>query len=162
MKAERARIANQIEKLGPEGLKEVERKLDAAKEDHGKPIPTEILTSFPIPDVKSICWIPVQTLQEPGIERRANPRIASMNGELQKHIESDGEPLPFFVEYNHVEVHSICISFSLFIQTLPSPTSFVFMHFSHWINCPITFVLICLPTSLPFSLFRLSGKMESD
>jgi hypothetical protein len=90
-KAEKARIANQVEKLGPEGLKEVERKLEAAKADNTKPIPTGVLTSFPVPDVKSISWIPVQSVQEPGEGRKANPYISSTNGELQRHIESDGE-----------------------------------------------------------------------
>ena len=67
-KTEQARIANQVEKLGPEGLKEAERKLEAAKKDHNKRIPEEVLTSFVVPDVKSIYWIPVQTVQEPGGE----------------------------------------------------------------------------------------------
>ena len=108
-KAEKARIAKQIETLGPEGLKEAERKLIAAKEENNKPIPPEILTSFPIPDVKSISWIPVQTVQEPGIGRAFNPhtQAVSTNGELQKHIESDGEPLPFFVGYDHVEASTL-------------------------------------------------------
>jgi Zn-dependent M16 (insulinase) family peptidase len=115
---ENARIANQIKKLGPEGLKEVERKLETAKEDNNKTIPMEMLTSFPVPDVKSIFCIPVQTVQEPGIGRSLNPRIVSTNGELQKHIESDGDPLPFFVEYDHVEACILFLSshLSLFFQ----------------------------------------------
>jgi hypothetical protein len=102
-KTEKARIADQVEKLGPEGLKEAERRLEAAKAENSKPIPTDILTSFPIPDVKSIFWLPVQSVQEPGKGRKANPHGTSTDGELQKHIESDRKALPFFVEYDHVE-----------------------------------------------------------
>ena len=120
-KAEKARIENQVENLGPEGLKEAEQKLEAAREDNSKPIPTEILTSFPIPDVKSISWIPVQTVQEPGIGRGVNPHAVSTNGELQKHIESDGEPLSFFVEYDHVEACTLSFSSILrFKKNLPT------------------------------------------
>ena len=101
--AEQTRIANQVEKLGPEALKELERKLEAAKKENSIPMPTEVLNSFAVPDVKSIFWIPVQTVQEPGNGRNLNSYVASTNGELQKHIESDGKPLSFFVEYDHVE-----------------------------------------------------------
>ena len=115
-KEEKARIANRVEKLGPEGLKEVERKLETVKEDSTKTLPTEILTSFPVPDVKSIFSIPVQSVQEPGIGRRLNPRIqVSANEELQRHIESDGEPLPFFVQYDHVEACTLFLSSYLFL-----------------------------------------------
>ena len=62
--AEKARIADLVSRLGPEGLEEAERKLEAATKDHRRSIPPDILTSFPIPDVKGISWIPVQTVQE--------------------------------------------------------------------------------------------------
>jgi hypothetical protein len=144
-RTEKARIASQIEKLGPEGLKEVERKLEEAKADHNKPIPTDILTSFPVPDVKSINWIPVQSVQEPGMGRKANPHASSTDGELQKHIELDGKPLPFFVEYDHVEACTLSL-YSILISddfvSSHSPTLLVSMLFSHWLSCPITFALI--------------------
>ena len=100
--AEKARIAAQVKKLGPKGLVKVTKELDAAKAEHDKPIPTEILTAFPVPDVKSISWIPVQSVQERGKGRTPAKQVAS--SELSKHIESDGSPLPFFVEYDHVKV----------------------------------------------------------
>lgn len=98
---ETARIAAQVEKLGPEGLKDAEKLLEEAKAEHDKPIPTEILTAFPIPDVKSISWIPVQSLQETGKGRQSTPSKATP---LADFIKSDGQDLPFFVQYDHVEV----------------------------------------------------------
>jgi hypothetical protein len=104
-KNEKARIAAQIERLGPEGLKEAEVELEVAKAEHERAVPTEILTSFPVPDVKSISWLSVQSVQEPGIGR--NPvHWASASSPLSKYIDSDGKLLPFFVEYDHVEVCS--------------------------------------------------------
>ena len=99
---EKARIAEQVTKLGPEGLKEAERVLQAALAENGLPIPIETLTSFPVPDVKNISWIPVQSVQEPG--RGRPPASTSKNSGLYKRIDEDGSQLPFFVEYDHVEV----------------------------------------------------------
>lgn len=101
-KTEKARIAAQVKKLGPEGIAKATKELEEAKAEHEKPIPTEILTAFPVPDVKSISWIPVQSVQEPGKGRHATQPPA--NSELFKHINSDGSQLPFFVEYDHVKV----------------------------------------------------------
>lgn len=102
---EKVRIAKQKECLGPEGLQKAELELEAAKKDHDKEIPTKILTDFPVPSVKSIVWIPVQSLQEVGTSAGRQKTIAQTNNdELTKIIQADGSPLPFFVQYDHVEV----------------------------------------------------------
>ena len=105
---EKARVAAQKERLGPDGLAACERELEAAKKEHESEISSEILTSFPVPDVKSIAWIPVQSVQEKH-GRSAAARAAPNNAELARHIEQDGTPLPFFVQYDHVKVCSISI-----------------------------------------------------
>ena len=104
-KDEKARIAAQVERLGPEGLKKAEVELEAAKAEHGKTVPKEIMNSFPVPDVKSISWLSVQSVQEPGIGRKPVDWAAA-SSPLSKYIDSDGESLHFFVEYDHVEVCS--------------------------------------------------------
>ena len=111
-KDEKARIAAQVERLGPEGLKKAEVELEVAKAEHGKVVPTDIITSFPLPDVKSISWLSVQSVQEPGIGRRP-VHWTSASSPLSKYIDSDGELLPFFVEYDHVEV---CFDSPIFLQ----------------------------------------------
>jgi hypothetical protein len=111
-KDEKTRVATQVERLGPEGLRKAEVELEVAKAEYGKAVPTDILTSFPVPDVKSISWLSVQSVQEPGIGR--NPvHWASASSPLSKYIDSDGELLPFFVQYDHVEV---CSDGSIFLQ----------------------------------------------
>jgi Zn-dependent M16 (insulinase) family peptidase len=102
-KAENARITTQIEELGPSGLKKAEEELDEAKAEHDRPIPSDLLTSFPVPDVKSISWIAVQSLQERG-KGRPSPSRAGIMQALAKHVQSDGTELPFFVQYDHVQV----------------------------------------------------------
>lgn len=100
---EKVRIAKQIESLGPEGLKKAATLLESSKAENDKPIPKEVLTSFPVPDVKGISWIPVQSVQEPGSGRESFS-LVTHSPELSKHVENDGSPLPFFVQYDSVKV----------------------------------------------------------
>lgn len=46
-KDEKARVAEQKAKFGEEGLKKLQEELDAAKQESDKPIPEEMLTTFP-------------------------------------------------------------------------------------------------------------------
>ncbi|KAI9572885.1 Metalloenzyme, LuxS/M16 peptidase-like protein [Boletus coccyginus] len=102
---EKARLEAQVERLGREGLAKAGQELEAAKAEHELPIPKETLTSFPVPDVKSISWIPVKSVQELGKGRSATSR-PSLQSDLEKHIESDGEPLPMFVQSDFVGIHA--------------------------------------------------------
>jgi hypothetical protein len=92
-----------VETFGSDGLERAKLTLEMAKAEHDKPVPQDILTSFPVPNVKSISWIPVQSVQERGIGR-SHPSTAMSSTELSRHIENDGSALPFFVQYDHVEV----------------------------------------------------------
>ncbi|KAH7931086.1 hypothetical protein BV22DRAFT_1027850 [Leucogyrophana mollusca] len=115
---EKARIAAQVAKLGPTGLAQAEKELEAAKAEHEKPIPTEILTSFPVPDVKSISWIPVQSVQEKG-RGRSPPSKSPAQSQLAKHIESDGTPLSVFVQYDHVKSDFVAVHAFFSLAKLP-------------------------------------------
>ena len=102
---EKARIAKQCETLGPEGLKKAESELEDAKKEHDREIPKTILTDFPVPDVKSIAWIPVQSLQEAGAKPGRKEAVAQPASEdLKRALDADGPALPFFVQYDHVKV----------------------------------------------------------
>jgi hypothetical protein len=138
---EKSRIAAQIERLGPDGLKKAEVELEMAKAEHGKAVPTDILTSFPVPDVKTISWLSVQSFQEPGIGRK--PQWASATSPLSKYIGSDGKSLPFFVEYDHVEV---CFDSPTFLQ---QELIFLFsLHQSDFVSVHGLFSLAKLPNHL--------------
>ncbi|KAF8832423.1 hypothetical protein HHX47_DHR1001921 [Lentinula edodes] len=114
-KDEKKRLAAQVKRLGPEGIKAAAKELEEAKAEHDKPIPTEVLTQFQIPSVKSISWIPVQSVQQKGRGRSALPTPSS--SDLAKIIASDGDELPFFVQYDHVEVDTFFQISSYFILT---------------------------------------------
>lgn len=110
-KDEKARIAAQVKSLGPEGLAKAEKLLEDAKAEHDKPIPTDVISAFPVPDVNTITWINVQSVQEPGKGR--SPSAQKNDTPLSKHIGQDGETLPFFVQYDHVQAS--CVDWALFL-----------------------------------------------
>ncbi|CCM05163.1 uncharacterized protein FIBRA_07372 [Fibroporia radiculosa] len=117
---EKARIAAQKDRLGPDGLAQAEKELEEAKQEHDREIPTDILTSFPVPDVKSISWIPVQSLQEVGEGKGRKKTVPqSGNAELAKHVTSDGQPVPFFVQYDHVQSDFVTINAYFSLANLP-------------------------------------------
>ncbi|KAG8964223.1 hypothetical protein FRC00_003325 [Tulasnella sp. 408] len=96
---EKARIAAQKESLGEEGLAKKVQELEEAKKEHDRPIPQEMLTSFPVPPVSSINWIPVKGAWND------STKALSSDKELQAHVEKDGSDLPFFVGYHHAKVY---------------------------------------------------------
>jgi len=114
---EKARLAKQRESLGPSGIAKAKEELEAAKLEHEKPIPTDILKSFPVPDVKSISWIPVQSVQQRGKGR--NQLDSTGASELASHIDKDGSPLPFFIEYDHVKSDFVGIHATFSLANLP-------------------------------------------
>ncbi|KAH7911953.1 Metalloenzyme, LuxS/M16 peptidase-like protein [Hygrophoropsis aurantiaca] len=118
-KDEKLRIAAQVENLGPAGLAQAEKELEAAKAEHEKPIPTEILTAFPVPNVKSISWIPVQSLQERG-RGRSVPAKDPVPSQLARHVESDGSPLSIFIQYDHVKSDFVAVHAFLSLAKLPN------------------------------------------
>ncbi|KAH9973401.1 hypothetical protein BJV77DRAFT_1056481, partial [Russula vinacea] len=90
-----------IEKFSPES-----QGTGRAKAEHEKPIPTEVLKSFPVPDVKSISWIPVQSVQQAGTGRKSV--TPTLPNDVSHHVSGDGPPLPFFsrIQSEFVSVHA--------------------------------------------------------
>ncbi|CAE6520523.1 unnamed protein product [Rhizoctonia solani] len=112
---EKARIEEQRNRLGPEGLAKLEEELNRAKAEHEKPIPQEILTGFPVPDVKSISWIPVQSARNDPFAAKVG-KVASG---LQDHLDKDPVELPYFVQYDHIQSDFVTVSAYLSTTTLP-------------------------------------------
>ena len=106
---EKARVAAQVKRLGPGGLAELEKKLAAAKDEHDQPIPEEVLTNFPVPDVKGISWISVQSANNApssglpaGLQTQKFVRTDS--SELERHLQKDSTSLTMQVQFDHVVV----------------------------------------------------------
>ncbi|KAH8835156.1 Metalloenzyme, LuxS/M16 peptidase-like protein [Flagelloscypha sp. PMI_526] len=117
---EKERVAAQVKKLGPQGLEAATKLLEEAKKEHDTPIPPQIITSFPVPDVKSISWIPVLTVQEPGEGRSATLAGTPTHGTLKRHISEDGDSLSFFTQYDHVESDFVTVHALFSLASLPA------------------------------------------
>lgn len=108
-KEEKERVEAQVKKLGPEGLAELEKKLESAKAEHEQPIPEDMLTSFHLPSVKGISWISVQSAKNTPVlvsnENKGQHPIG--NSELQKHLAQDSTSLPMAVQFDHVSVRRV-------------------------------------------------------
>jgi len=106
---ESTRVAAQVEKLGADGLKRLAEELEQAKTENDKPVPQEMLTCFPVPDVKTISWIPVTSAQNVG----KGKVVPAPGGEgLAKHIAADGCNLPVFLSFHQIPV-SLCYLLAL-------------------------------------------------
>jgi hypothetical protein len=92
-------VEAQVKKLGPGGLAKLEEQLAAAKAEHDQPIPEHILTDFPVPDVKGISWIGVQSAKN-----APNSRALANSSELERHLKQDTTSLPMTVQFDHVTV----------------------------------------------------------
>ncbi len=66
---EKDRVKDQRERLGSAGLEVLKKVLEDAKAEHDRPIPPQVLTTFPVPNVNSISWIPVDSARNESGER---------------------------------------------------------------------------------------------
>lgn len=100
-KEENERIEKQVASLGEDGLRRAAEALEAAKAENDVSCPPEVLTSFPIPDISTISWIPVSSVQN----RSTSEVVAAPNGaDLQRHLAADSSKVPVFVEFDSVKV----------------------------------------------------------
>ncbi|EJD03900.1 uncharacterized protein FOMMEDRAFT_19228 [Fomitiporia mediterranea MF3/22] len=136
-KNEKARTEAQIQRLGPAGLVEAKERLERAKTENDEPIPEHVLTDFPVPDVSSISWIPVQSVQE-GSSSSPKPGRTE-NSKLVDHINADGRNLPFFVQFDHVQSDFVKVHALMSLATLPNRLRpFVTAYLSAFFSLPIT------------------------
>ncbi|QDS67433.1 hypothetical protein FKW77_000317 [Venturia effusa] len=112
---ETARVKAQQDKLGKEGLEDLALKLDMAKKLNDRPIPPEILDSFPVPSTDSIHFIPSTTARS-GLAKQ----MGKLDNKIQSIIDSDNsDNLPLFIHYEHV--HTAFVHFSIVLNTSVIP-----------------------------------------
>ncbi|KAG9077921.1 hypothetical protein FS749_010151 [Ceratobasidium sp. UAMH 11750] len=117
---EKARIEAQKKALGSEGLAKLEKELEEAKAEHDRPIPEDMLTSFPVPDVSTISQIPVQSARNDPFAKSSYTSNSVDAPTLQKHLDADPAPLPYFIQYDHVQSDFVTISAWISTTALPA------------------------------------------
>ncbi|QRW19305.1 AhpC/TSA domain-containing protein [Rhizoctonia solani] len=119
---------------GPEGIAKLEEELNKAKAEHDRPIPQDMLTSFPVPDVKGISWIPVQSARNDPFSAKS-----AKKNELNEHLDKDPIDLPYFVQYDHVQSDFVTISAYLSTTSLPERLRpYISLYLSSFFALPVT------------------------
>ncbi|KAJ9110677.1 hypothetical protein QFC19_001506 [Naganishia cerealis] len=90
-------------RLGPQGLEAKAAELAQAQQENDREIPEKMITDFPISDAGKIDWIPVES----GVN--TVDAQATKSGKVQTYLDQDGDKLPYFVHYSHVQSNFINI-----------------------------------------------------
>ncbi len=110
---EQARVAAQKEKLGPEGLKALAKKLEDAKAFNDREIPKEMLEKWDVPGVSSIHFIKSETARA-GLARQ----LGTKDNIAQKAID-ENKDTPLFVQFEHVPTNFVAVNLLVGTSDVP-------------------------------------------
>lgn len=111
---EEARVAAQKERLGEKGLKELADKLEKAKAENDKEIPTETLAEFKIPGTESIHFMDTITARSGAALKAGHP-----DNKIQKIVDADESGLPLFIHFEHIPSSFVQMSLLISAQSVP-------------------------------------------
>lgn len=111
---EEARVAAQKERLGEKGLKELADKLEKAKAENDKEIPTEMLAEFQIPGTESIHFMETTTARSGAALKAGHP-----DHPIQKIIDADESGLPLFMHFEHIPSSFVQLSLLISAKSVP-------------------------------------------
>ncbi len=112
---EEAHVKAQQERLGPEGLKKLAKKLEEAQAENNKPIPESVLGKFHIPNADSIHFIQTTT----GRAGKARSAGISETNDIQEIIDADDDGSPLFIHFEHVPSNFVRIKIDLCTGSIP-------------------------------------------
>ncbi|KAF2454784.1 metallopeptidase [Lineolata rhizophorae] len=102
---EKERVKAQQERLGPDGLKELAKKLEEAKAENDKPIPNSIIEQFEIPGTDTIHFFPTTTARS-GLAKQLSKKLESHD--IQKIVDKDGaDESPLFIHFEHIPTNFV-------------------------------------------------------
>lgn len=111
---ERARVKAQKERLGGEGLAELQKKLAQAKAENDREVPREILKGFKVPNPSSIHFINTITARS-GAARQMGP----LENPIQTIIDRDEGDAPLFIHFEHVPTNFVHMTLLLGTESIP-------------------------------------------
>ncbi|RYO93817.1 hypothetical protein DL766_005097 [Monosporascus sp. MC13-8B] len=109
-----ARIVKRKQELGPDGLKELQQKLDQAKMENEVEIPNSLLEKWPVPPTESINFIRSQTARS-GLARK----LGTHENPAQKAIDKVPSGLPLFVQFEDVPTNFVHITIHVGTSKMP-------------------------------------------
>ena len=111
---EEKRLEEQKARLGKAGLKKMQEKLDAAKAENDREIPSELLARFKVPPTDSIHFVDTITARAGPALREGKP-----NNKLQKIIDADAKDNPLYLHFEHIPSNFAQISLLISTKSLP-------------------------------------------
>ena len=108
------RIEDQKARLGPDGLKKMQEKLDHAKADNDREIPTDLLGKFKVPSTESIHFVSTS-----GARAGLATKIGRRDNKFQKIIDKDSNNVPLFLDFEHIPTNFARVNMIISTETLP-------------------------------------------
>ena len=112
---EARRIEEQKEALGPEGLKQKQEQLDAAKAENDREIPHELLGKFKVPPTESIHFVSTAAARS-GLALQ----VGKPQNKYQEIIDQDAQALPLFLNFQHIPSNFARVDLIVSTETLPN------------------------------------------
>ncbi|RYP68087.1 hypothetical protein DL771_006829 [Monosporascus sp. 5C6A] len=109
-----ARIEKRKQELGPDGLKELQQKLDQAKKENEVEIPNSLLEKWPVPPTESINFIRSQTARS-GLARK----LGTHENPAQNAIDKVPSGFPLFVQFEDVPTNFVHITIHVGTSKVP-------------------------------------------
>ncbi|KAL9091647.1 MAG: hypothetical protein Q9165_004723 [Trypethelium subeluteriae] len=111
---EKARVVAQKERLGEDGLRKMQERLDAAKAENDKEIPKSLFQQFKVPGTESIHFIPTTTARS-GLARN----MGRLDNDIQRIVDREASDLPLFIHFEHIPSNFVAVT--LVMSTSPVP-----------------------------------------
>jgi Zn-dependent M16 (insulinase) family peptidase len=130
---EAERIEKQKAKLGPDGLKKMQEKLDQAKAENDREIPAEVLGKFKVPSTDSIHFVSTSSARA-GLGKE----IGRTNSKFQKIIDNDAKDVQLFLDFEHIPTNFARVNMIISTETLPDELRpLLSIYFEAFFNLPI-------------------------
>lgn len=112
---EKARVQAQREKLGENGLAEKAKQLKQAQDENDRPIPEDVLSSFPVPGTDSIHFIDTTTA-------RSGPakKLGRADTPVQSIIDKDDDGSSPFIQFEHIPSEFVRIELDINTASVPT------------------------------------------
>ncbi|KAF2794043.1 zinc metalloprotease-like protein [Melanomma pulvis-pyrius CBS 109.77] len=110
-----ARVKEQQERLGEEGLKKLAQKLEETKAENDKPIPKEIMEKLKVPSTESIHFYETVTARS-GLAKN----LGTLDNKIQKIIDKNENGFPLFIHYEHIPTSFVHFGLALGTATVPT------------------------------------------
>ncbi|KAF2710282.1 zinc metalloprotease-like protein [Pleomassaria siparia CBS 279.74] len=110
-----ARVKEQQERLGEDGLKKLAQKLEETKAENDKPIPQEIMEKLKVPSTESIHFYETVTARS-GLAKK----LGTLDNKIQKVVDRDENGFPLFIHYEHIPTSFVHFGLALGTATVPT------------------------------------------